>query len=93
MTVFEVNADNLQTAILSHVEPPHGDPNAPLQLQISALDYSSYTGRLGIGRVRNGRIKTGQMVAVMNGDTLIGQSSTTNVWTVSVGYSAPSEAR
>ena len=59
--------------ILSHVEPPHGDPNAPLQLQISALDYSSYTGRLGIGRVRNGRIKTGQMVAVMNGDTLIGQ--------------------
>jgi GTP-binding protein len=54
--------------ILKHVEPPQGDSNAPLQLQISALDYSSYTGRLGIGRVRNGRVKPGQVVVVMNGD-------------------------
>ena len=59
--------------ILNHVEPPKGDSNAPLQMQVSALDYSTYTGRLGIGRVWNGRIKPGQAVAIMNGDTQTGQ--------------------
>ncbi|MEZ0237102.1 MAG: GTP-binding protein, partial [Methylophilaceae bacterium] len=54
--------------VLRHVEPPQGDPNAPLQFQISALDYSSYTGRLGVGRILNGRIKPGQQVTVMKGD-------------------------
>ncbi len=53
--------------VLKHVEPPKGDPDAPLQLQIAALDYSSFVGRIGIGRVANGRIKPGQQVAVMNG--------------------------
>jgi GTP-binding protein len=69
-------SDNMRPlfeTILGHVKPPEGDSAAPLQMQISALDYSSYTGRLGVGRVRNGRIKTGQMVSVMNGDTLVGQ--------------------
>ncbi len=52
--------------VLAHVPPPSGDPDAPLQLQLAALDYSSYTGRLGVGRVLNGRIKPGQTVVVMN---------------------------
>ncbi|AXK40357.1 translational GTPase TypA [Crenobacter cavernae] len=52
--------------VLKHVPVPAGDPEAPLQLQISALDYSTYTGRLGLGRVLNGRIKPGQVVVVMN---------------------------
>jgi GTP-binding protein len=67
--------DNMRAVfetILSHVEPPKGDPNAPLQMQVSALDYSTYTGRLGIGRVVNGRIKTGQAVTVMNGSEQVG---------------------
>jgi GTP-binding protein len=75
-------SDNMRPlfeTILSHVKPPVGDSNAPLQLQISALDYSSYTGRLGVGRVRNGRIKTGQMVSVMSGDTLVGQGKINQV--------------
>jgi len=59
--------------ILSHVQPPAGDSNAGLQLQISALDYSTYTGRLGIGRIRNGRIKPGQVVAIMKGDEQVAQ--------------------
>jgi GTP-binding protein len=50
-----------------------------LQLQISALDYSTYTGRLGVGRVRNGRIKPGQMVAVMNADKQVGQGKINQV--------------
>jgi GTP-binding protein len=64
-------SDNMRPlfeTILSYVESPKGDAEAPLQLQISALDYSSYTGRLGVGRVLNGRIKPGQVVTVMHGD-------------------------
>jgi GTP-binding protein len=62
--------DNMRAifeTILKHVEPPKGDSEAPLQMQISALDYSTYTGRLAIGRILNGRVKTGQPVTVMNG--------------------------
>jgi len=52
--------------VLKHVPTPPGSPDAPLQLQIAALDYSTYTGRLGVGRVLNGRIKPGMPVVVMN---------------------------
>src|SRR5213078_4122520 len=53
--------------ILARVPAPVGDADAPLQLQISALDYSSYVGRLGIGRIRRGRIVPGQEVMVLQG--------------------------
>lgn len=69
-------SDNMRAlfdTILSHVEPPKGDSEAPLQLQISALDYSTYTGRLGVGRITNGRIKPGQVVAVMREDEQVAQ--------------------
>lgn len=74
--------DNMRAVfetILSHVEPPKGDPDAPLQMQVSALDYSTYTGRLGVGRVLNGRIKTGQAVAVMHGDEQVGTGKISQV--------------
>lgn len=74
--------DNMRAVfetILKHVEPPKGDPEAPLQMQVSALDYSTYTGRLGIGRVLNGRIKTGQSVAVMNGQDQVGSGRISQV--------------
>lgn len=76
------DSDNMRPlfeTILKHVEPPTGDSSAPLQMQISALDYSTYTGRLGVGRVVNGRIKTGQAVAVMNGDQQVGQGKINQV--------------
>jgi GTP-binding protein len=63
-------SDNLKPlfdAILKNVPVREDDPNEPLQLQICSLDYSSYVGRIGIGRVTRGRIKTGQMVAVLRG--------------------------
>ena len=59
--------------ILKYTPDPVGSPDAPLQLQISQLDYSSYTGRLGIGRILNGKIKAGQTVAVMNEDKQVSQ--------------------
>jgi GTP-binding protein len=54
-------------AILDQVPVRDDDPNGPLQLQICSLDYSSYVGKIGIGRIRRGRIRTGQEVAVLNG--------------------------
>lgn len=54
--------------ILKHVPAPVGDVDGPLQFQISALDYSSFVGRIGIGRVTRGRMKPAQDVMVLNGD-------------------------
>ena len=53
--------------IIKHVKPHEGDPDAPLQLQISSLDYSTYVGRIGVGRVNAGRIKPLQDVLVWSG--------------------------
>src|SRR5579871_4434933 len=54
-------------AVLAHVPPPAADADRPLQLQISTLDYSSYVGRIGIGRIRSGSIRPGQSVALRYG--------------------------
>ncbi len=53
--------------VLSHVPAHQGDPAAPLQLQISSLDYSSYVGRIGVGRVNAGTLKAAMDVLVMEG--------------------------
>jgi GTP-binding protein len=54
-------------AILEYVPQREDDPLGPLQLQICSLDYSTYVGKIGIGRITRGRIRSGQEVAVMNG--------------------------
>ncbi len=54
--------------ILKHVPEPAGNPDEPLQLQINALDYSSFVGRIGVGRIARGRLKPAQEVMVMTGD-------------------------
>ena len=54
-------------AIIRNVPVRNANPDAPLQLQICSLDYSSFVGRIGIGRVARGRIRSGQQVAVMQG--------------------------
>ena len=53
--------------VLNHVPAHAGDPKAPLQLQISSLDYSSYVGRIGVGRINAGTIRPNQEVLVMQG--------------------------
>ncbi|MDJ0745527.1 MAG: translational GTPase TypA [Xenococcaceae cyanobacterium MO_167.B27] len=55
-------------AILHHVPPPAGDPEKPLQLQVTTLDYSDYLGRIVIGRIHNGTIKAGQQAALTKED-------------------------
>ncbi|MDN7178937.1 translational GTPase TypA [Caballeronia sp. SEWSISQ10-4 2] len=54
-------------AVLEHVPVRPADPEAPLQLQITSLDFSSYVGRIGIGRITRGRIKPGMAVSVRSG--------------------------
>ncbi len=55
-------------AILKYVPEPQADIDGPLQLQVSTLDYNSYVGRIGIGRIRRGTVKPGQNVALRYGD-------------------------
>jgi GTP-binding protein len=55
-------------AILEHVPMRDEDPDAPLQLQICSLDYSSYVGKIGIGRIRRGRLRAAQEVLVLHGE-------------------------
>lgn len=69
MDLKQTSADMrpLFDTILRHVPAPVGNPDEPLQLQISALDYSSFVGRIGIGRISRGRLKPGQDVIVLAG--------------------------
>lgn len=60
-----VDMKPLFEAFLRHVPPPVGDPAAPLQLQVTTLDYSEYLGRIVIGRIHNGTIRAGQPAALV----------------------------
>ena len=53
--------------ILEHVPAVKGDATAPVQMQVSALDYSTFVGRIGVGRINQGTLKAGQDVLVMAG--------------------------
>ncbi|MDM7325759.1 MAG: translational GTPase TypA [Thermosynechococcus sp. Uc] len=52
-------------AIVRHIPPPVGNPNAPLQLQVTTLDYSEYLGRIVIGKIHNGTVQVGQQAALV----------------------------
>jgi GTP-binding protein len=67
-------------AVLKHVPPPTGDATGPLQLQVAALDYSSYVGRLVIGRLRRGKVRPNDMVSVMEPDGRIISAKITGVY-------------
>src|SRR3954466_8985246 len=66
-----VRGDSLKPlfdAILKYVPVRDENPDEPLQLQICSLDYSSYVGKIGIGRVRRGRVRPAQEVLLLNGN-------------------------
>jgi GTP-binding protein len=65
--VREGDMKPLFDAVLQHVPVRDDNPDGPLQLQISSLDYSSYVGKIGIGRITRGRVKALQDVIIMNG--------------------------
>jgi GTP-binding protein len=65
--VREGNMKPLFDAVLEHVPAREDDIDGPLQLQISSLDYSSYVGKIGIGRITRGRVRALQDVIIMDG--------------------------
>ena len=52
--------------IVDQVDAPDTDPEGPFQMQISQLDYNSYVGVIGVGRIARGKVKTGQQVTIVN---------------------------
>lgn len=66
--VTEGDMTPLFEAIVEHVSPPSVDVDGPLQLQVSSLDYDSYVGVLGIGRIQRGSIETNSPVGIVSAD-------------------------
>jgi len=53
-------------AILKHIPAPHGDPASVLQMRVTTIQYNEYVGRIGVGKITNGVIKSGQQVVVVD---------------------------
>jgi GTP-binding protein len=77
----ETDMTSLFEAVLQHVPAPKMDVEGPLQLQISTLDYNSYVGRIGIGRIRRGTLKANSNVTLRNGDEVRGNAKIAQVLT------------
>ncbi|MEP6915921.1 MAG: translational GTPase TypA [Acidobacteriota bacterium] len=79
----ETPSDDLRPlfdAVVKHVPPPRGNPDAPLQLLVANLDASDYVGRIAIGRIFNGRVKIGDAVAVVKLDTAVQHAKVTKLY-------------
>jgi GTP-binding protein len=66
--VREGDMTPLFEAIIQHVAAPDVDPDGPLQMQVSSLDYSSYVGAICIGRITRGKVKPNQIVTIVDAD-------------------------
>lgn len=80
----ELQGENLQPLfekIIEEIPAPAVDPDGILQLQINTLDYDDYVGRIGIGRIRNGLLESGQLIALCKQDGSIEQLKTGIIWT------------
>jgi GTP-binding protein len=67
-------------AVLDHVPPPRGNPDAPLQLLVANLDSSDYVGRIAIGRIFNGRVKIGDQVVICKLDSAMLPTKVTKLY-------------
>ncbi|WP_448526473.1 translational GTPase TypA [Parathermosynechococcus lividus] len=66
-------------AIVRHIPPPVGNPDAPLQLQVTTLDYSEYLGRIVIGKIHNGTVQVGQQAALVKDNGQIVKAKVTKL--------------
>src|SRR5689334_1379500 len=67
-------------AVVEHVPPPKGNPDAPLQLLVANLDSSDYLGRIAIGRIFNGRVRIGDPVAVVKLSKAVQETKVTKLY-------------
>lgn len=74
------DVSHLIDIIIEHVKPPEHNPGT-LQLQISSLDYSSYTGRIAVGRVNRGSIKAGDQVSIVQRNGQVNKSVVKELYT------------
>jgi len=74
------NLEPLFDAIVRHVPPPRGSADAPLQMLVANLDASDYVGRIAVGRIFNGRVRIGDMVAVSKLAGLMQQTRVTKLF-------------
>lgn len=65
-TAREGDMTPLYEAIMKHVAPPEVDPVGPFQMRISQLDYNSYVGLIGIGRIQRGKVRTNMTVSIVD---------------------------
>ncbi len=84
--------DLVSEMIVNHVPPPSGDPEAPLQLQINTIDYSPYLGRLGIGKLVNGRLSLNRNVAVVRRDGSVAPVRINKIFTFAGDQQVPVES-
>jgi len=68
MDAIEDDMTCLMQTILDHVPEPQVEPDAPLQMQISALDYNSYVGVIGLGRIARGTVSKGEQVVIVDSE-------------------------
>ena len=66
LTDENVDITPIFEAILTHVPAPHGDDSAPLQMRVTSIQYNDYVGRIAVGRISNGVVKSGQNVVVVD---------------------------
>lgn len=71
----------LLEVIVGHVPPPPAELNGPLQMQISALDYSNYVGIIGIGRIRRGQMRQSMPVSIVDRSGNIRAGKIVQIWT------------
>ena len=67
-SVREGDMRPLFDAILREIEPPMGEPDGPLQIRFSSLEYDDYVGRIGVGRVERGKVHRGESVVLCRTD-------------------------
>ncbi len=84
--------DLVSEMIVNHVPPPVGDVDAPLQLQINTIDYSPYLGRLGIGKLVNGRLSLNDNVVVARRDGSIKPVRINKIFTFEADRQVPVES-
>jgi len=75
-----INLQPLFETIVNKVPAPKGDMEAPLQLLVSSVDYDDYVGRIAIGRIERGKIRSGQQVAVCRKDGSVLQAKVSRLY-------------
>ena len=77
--------------IVSHIPPPPGDPDAPLQMLVSSIDYSPYLGRLGIGKISSGSMNINKDISVLNRNGEMAPARVTKVYRFVGNKKVPTE--